>query len=95
MCVGVSLCACVCERERGEREIHPPSWMVRCLSLKPADEARVYAALGVSLVDVNISLYYSSTHRLIHEHRQRNRWRDSPLQTAGGCTALLTIPETI
>ncbi len=41
MCV----CVLVCEGEK-EREIHPPSWMVRCLSLKPADEARVYAALG-------------------------------------------------
>lgn len=55
---------CVCARARvrkREGEIHPPSRMVRFLSLKPADDARVYAALGVWPVDVNISLYVAQT----------------------------------
>jgi len=67
----ISVCACVClcmcARAHacvfeGKTERDPsPSRMVRFLILKPADDARVYAALGVWPVDVNISLYVAHT----------------------------------
>lgn len=59
MCVFARARACVCE---GKAERDPsPSRKVRFLILKPTDDARVYAALGVWPVDVNISLYVAQT----------------------------------